>query len=259
MNKLTLIRLGSRGNEVLQWQLFLAGLQLYRGKLDGQFGPLTLDATKAFQTLQQVFPDGVVGMATYGKALLLGFNGVDDNRTSSVGANWPPKPIRLKALANEAQRQARFGKIEYQRLSPHTDAIKITNRWEQQHMEMVEIPQLKSLVKGGKVYFNKQAAPQLLSLFAAWEKAHLLSCIKTFDGAFNPRCIRGRQELSCHAFGIAFDLNARWNGLNRVPALVGTEGSVRELVPIANEHGFFWGGHFTNRLDGMHFEVAEIQ
>jgi hypothetical protein len=33
---------------------------------------------------------------------------------------------------------------------------------------------------------------------------------------------------------------------------------VRELVPIANRLGFFWGGHFQNRLDGNHFEVAHV-
>ena len=34
--------------------------------------------------------------------------------------------------------------------------------------------------------------------------------------------------------------------------------SVRELVPIAHDHGFYWGGHFS-RCDGMHFEVARVQ
>jgi hypothetical protein len=39
--------------------------------------------------------------------------------------------------------------------------------------------------------------------------------------------------------------------------LTGQKGSVRELVPIANECGFFWGGFFT-RQDGMHFEIGKI-
>ena len=259
MKKLLLIRLGSRGNEVLQWQLFLAGLQLYKGKLDGSFGQVTYESTRAFQQLQHLTADVVVGLKTYGAALLLGFDGVQDDRKTTVGTNWPPKPINLKALANEAQRQAKFGKIEYTKVSPAGDAVKITNAWERNNMELLVIPQLKPFNHTGKVYFHKKAAPQLIRLFEAWEKAGLLHCIKTFDGAFDPRCIRGRNELSCHAFGIAFDLNANWNGLNRVPALIGQEGSVRELVPIANEHGFFWGGHFANRLDGMHFEVAELK
>jgi len=28
-------------------------------------------------------------------------------------------------------------------------------------------------------------------------------------------------------------------------------------VPIAHDHGFYWGGHFS-RSDGMHFEVAKL-
>ena len=63
---------------------------------------------------------------------------------------------------------------------------------------------------------------------------------------------------NAYAFGSAFDINTKWNKLGRVPALAGEEGSVRELVSIANEHGFFWGGHFNGRPDGMHFEVATL-
>jgi hypothetical protein len=38
----------------------------------------------------------------------------------------------------------------------------------------------------------------------------------------------------------------------------GKKGSVRELVPIANKHGIYRGGHFKGRPDGMHFEVARV-
>jgi hypothetical protein len=74
------------------------------------------------------------------------------------------------------------------------------------------------------------------------------------------RFVRGRAAqgiLSNHAFGSAFDINYDWNKLGAVPALAGQKGSVRELVSIAQENGFYWGGHFE-RLDGMHFEVAKI-
>lgn len=62
-----------------------------------------------------------------------------------------------------------------------------------------------------------------------------------------------------NSFGSAFDINVPWNYLGSQPALVGKHGSVRELVPIANEHGLYWGGHFGgSRPDGMHFEVAKL-
>ena len=81
--------------------------------------------------------------------------------------------------------------------------------------------------------------------------------IKTFNGSYVPRLIRGsKTELSSHAFGIAFDINMQWNMLSTEPALLGHKGSVRELVAIAHDHGFYWGGHFS-RKDGMHFELAK--
>jgi hypothetical protein len=74
-----------------------------------------------------------------------------------------------------------------------------------------------------------------------------------------PRFIRGsRTTLSNHAFGTAFDINCDFNRLGHTPALMGERGCVREMVRIAHENGFYWGGHFT-RLDGMHFEVAKLQ
>ena len=66
-----------------------------------------------------------------------------------------------------------------------------------------------------------------------------------------------RTTLSNYAWGTAFDINVPWNARGTVPALCGEKGSVRELVAIANEHGFYWGGHFSRR-DGMHFEVARV-
>jgi len=73
-----------------------------------------------------------------------------------------------------------------------------------------------------------------------------------------PSFIRGwRTTLSNQSWGTAFDINAAWNGLGRRPPLVGEKGSVRELVQLANQHGFYWGGHFSKRPDGMHFEVGQ--
>ncbi len=66
------------------------------------------------------------------------------------------------------------------------------------------------------------------------------------------------RPLSNHAYGTAFDINAAQNGLGVEPAAIGKRGCVRELVPLANRHGFFWGGHFSKRKDGMHFEVGKL-
>jgi hypothetical protein len=107
--------------------------------------------------------------------------------------------------------------------------------------------------------FHGLAEAQLKGMWAAWKTENVLELVLTFEGSFVPRFIRGsRTKLSNHAFGSAFDINYKWNKLGHTPALVGEKGSVRKLVPIANDYGFYWGGHFNNRKDGMHFEVAKI-
>jgi hypothetical protein len=64
--------------------------------------------------------------------------------------------------------------------------------------------------------------------------------------------------LSNHAWGTAFDINVQWNGLGITPAFRNEAGSVRDLVEIAYQNGFYWGGWFKSRQDGMHFEVYKI-
>ena len=107
--------------------------------------------------------------------------------------------------------------------------------------------------------FHRRAAGQLEALWAAWGRAGLLGRVRTYEGSYAARFVRGRPgQLSSHAYGSAFDINQRWNRLGHLPAPAGAAGSVRELVDIANAHGFFWGGHFKGRPDGMHFEVAKL-
>lgn len=129
-------------------------------------------------------------------------------------------------------------------------------------MSSIIIPQLDGVPgapKEGKILFHKDAVPQLVAMFNAWEAAGLTHLILGYAGSWVPRFIRGsRSVLSNHAWATAFDINVPWNYLGSQPALKGTKGSVRELVTIANEHGFFWGGHYSGRPDGMHFEIARL-
>jgi hypothetical protein len=177
-------------------------------------------------------------------------------------ADFPPRPS-FGPVVNNKERAELFEKFEY-RAAPTADnpeAIQILGDWERKNIVSVELPQL-STVTGGKyrrMRFHRLASRQLVALWAAWEEAGLLDRVKTYEGSFVPRFVRGStQTLSNHAFGSAFDINYRWNKLKKIPAAVGEVGSVRELVPLANEHGFYWGGHYRNRPDGMHFEVAVL-
>jgi hypothetical protein len=164
-------------------------------------------------------------------------------------------------MTSTEERQRRFGPLPRAAPRPDNEAIRILNGWEGTNIVAVTILQLagvEGLHKEGRVRFHRKAAAQLLALWAAWEKRGLLARVRTYAGAYAPRFIRGsRTVLSNHAFGTAFDINAAWNALGAQPALEGMPGCLLDLVPVANELGFYWGGHFTRR-DGMHFEVAKL-
>ncbi|MEH6649523.1 MAG: M15 family metallopeptidase [Motiliproteus sp.] len=259
-----ILRRGSEGKNVERWQQFLVGERFLQGLVDGKFGPATELATKAFQRANKTSSDGIVGPKTFGNALNSGFDiGFTDPQVGD-SESLIPTNSSLKAI-NGATREKLFGTIEFKAMSG--GKIKILNGWEEDNIKMVTIPQLKGVPvfgpngrkSGGRLRFHKNAENQLKGLWAAWEEEGLLGRILSYEGSYNPRFIRGsRTTLSSHTYGTAFDINGPWNELGKIPAAFGERGSVRELIALANEHGFFWGGHFKTRPDGMHFEMAKL-
>jgi peptidoglycan hydrolase-like protein with peptidoglycan-binding domain len=252
------LRQGSSGPEVTSWQNFLIGQGYYWGKADGSFGPKTIDSTQKFQRTHRLTADGVVARLTWAKAIELGYGDLKDD--GDMGADWPPRPDLL--IPTQAVRERMFGKFKFEPapIPGNPEKIKILDNWFKDNMAEFEIPQLKG-VKGapadGKVWFHKKVGPKAQTLFAAWERSNLMHLVLTWDGSYASRFIRGsRTTLSAHSHGSAFDINAKWNALGVSPPLVGQEGSVRKLVPLANQQGWFFGGHMKSRPDGMHFEVA---
>lgn len=253
--KIKLLRRGSRGALVRTWQTFLGGQGIYRGSVDGDFGPLTDSATRVFQGTHELLVDGRVGNDTWGRAMLLGLQLVE-----------PAKPLPKPSLSPLGWwgRRRLFGAFAYEPAptTANPEGIRITDGWAHRNITTVLVPQLSRVQhapRGNFVQFNKSAQPQLRRLFEAWERAGLLDRVLTWGGSFNPRFIRGsRKTLSNHAWGTAFDINVQWNPYGARPASRGERGSVIDLVPLAEEHGFYWGGHFKTRPDGMHFEVAKI-
>jgi len=175
--------------------------------------------------------------------------------------NWPPRPDFDFLKDKGGARERALGHIDWVRTTG--DNIRITNDFAN-NIIVVNVPQLAKVAGGpkdGNVRFHRVAAEQLKRLWAAWEAAGLLPKVLGFAGTFVARTIRNNPKaLSNHAYGTAFDINVPWNGLMKVAALVGQQGCVRELVPLANAHGFYWGGHWNydgkGASDGMHFEWA---
>lgn len=258
------LRVGCKGEDVLGWQFFLRGQGIYLDKVDGDFGPKTEKATKAFQSEHGIADSGVVDDMTLAAAMLLGFKVVDDQRAERSGPNWPIAPVDLdmQPLTQEG-REIMFGKFSYtpKPMAGNPEAIAVSSAWVRENIVSVKIPlpDAAGKVVVRPVAFHKAGAEKLRALFEAWQADGLLSRVLTWDGSYAPRFIRGsRTTLSSHAWGSAFDINARWNALGVVPALLGKRGCVRELVERANELGFWWGGHFPGRKDGMHLELVRL-
>lgn len=259
------------GADVCLWQKFLItqGFPLPHSGADGQFGSETVQATRDFQTKQRIPSSGALDDRTEEIAVALGFVPQDHGARAFLAdpaARLPsfPRPPGDLESPSVAQQQLRFGPIEFRMADDpsNPERIIITNNFIEAKIVNARVPQLANMTGAPvslSVQWNRLAVPQLLGLWSAWDQAGLLSRVKTWEGSFAPRCVRGHiGDLSNHAFGAAFDINFQWNPLGSVPALMSARGCVRELVPIANRFGFFWGGHYTGRLDGNHFEVARI-
>lgn len=256
---------GARGAEVVAWQTFLVG-QGAAISTDGVFGPRTEAATKTFQSEVSLPATGRVDGETLAAARGRGFGepvGGPQHPVEEHGPEWPPRPS-FPPLISQIDRASLFGSFRYEPAPTpgNPEGIHIVDGWAGVNIVSVSIPQLRGVVGAPSncmVALHRLAAPKVQELFARWEQAGLLHLVKSWAGSWAPRFVRGsRSTLSNHAFGTAFDINASWNALGAVPALAGRTGSVRELVPLANELGFFWGGHYSTRPDGMHFELARL-
>lgn len=243
-----LLKKGSVSKEVIEWQRFLLSKGYKIGSLDGIFGEKVRLATIEFQKANNLIADGIVG----------------DNTFKAAGIKieseyYPPVPNDLK-LPTFSNSKKMFGIFKY-KLGKNNSVV-IIDDWVEKNIVDVKMPQLigvEAAPKDGVIQFHRLGVKSLLGAFDEIEQKGLKSRIISFAGSFYPRMIRGsKTTLSNHSFGTAFDLNAPENWLGQKPAKIGQKGCLLELVPIFNKWGFFWGGHYQNRLDGMHFELAKL-
>lgn len=138
--------------------------------------------------------------------------------------------------------------------------IHINGNWEGMNVSSVTVSQLP----GRHIALHNDLHGQFRALWAAWEAAGLLGRVLSFDGAFAPRYKRKRafggvENLSAHSWGAAFDINASLLPMGKPCPAVGVPGCTSELVPLAHQHGFAWGGDFhAPWQDPMHFQAFKI-
>lgn len=111
-----------------------------------------------------------------------------------------------------------------------------------------------------KLYCHKELVRPLQKVFYSLIESGLSKEIKTFDGCFNVRLIRGsKKNLSIHSWGLAIDLNAAHNPLGYMKS----DSQAGGLTPFSlsfdevfRSEGFTCGIDFV-RNDGMHFEYVK--
>lgn len=208
---------------------------------------------------------------------------IPDTLPSRDNANWPAKPTTIIQYTwAEICDSSNFGDFEFEANPTENSGrgIKILGSWVQDNIISVNIPQLVGVNRGNfsdriepfttkncTIQFHKNGKQQLIKLWEEWESAGVIDRVLTFSAGFVARYSSSNKTiLSRHSWGIAFDLNVEWNGQGVIPPLINEKGCVRELVEIANNNGFYWGGHFEGKskstgklfVDGMHFELGKI-
>ncbi|MEO0750575.1 MAG: M15 family metallopeptidase [Pseudomonadota bacterium] len=269
------------GTDVMRLQSFLIAQGItVTGGADGVFGPKTRAGVDAFHTRHDRPQSGTFRAEDAQFATALGYENTcfETPHPATIppaedDPTYPPIPSDLPRPTHITS-DALFGTFEFSFAPKHHDpqGIDILDTWVDDTIIRARIPQLVGMLNRqfanppimvtGEIVCHRLAAPRIQALFAAWDKAGLLDRVLYYTGCFYPRLKRGttdplRANLSNHAWGAAFDINSQENWLGQTPAPLGARGCVRELVHIANEEGFYWGGHFE-RKDGMHFEVAAL-
>ena len=119
-------------------------------------------------------------------------------------------------------------------------------------MTLWDVPEeLEIGVIPNRIYCNKDLVKPLKKAFKSLIDTGCVKELKTWDGCFNIRKIRGGKSMSLHSWGLAIDVNAFENGLYAEPKLT------EAFVKCFTDAGFDWGGKWT-RKDGMHFQLGKI-
>ncbi|MCP4381743.1 MAG: hypothetical protein GY798_10080 [Hyphomicrobiales bacterium] len=273
--------------EVQRWQYFLRTQGISQvGPVDSQFGGNTEVGTKIFQIQSGLNAHGRVDEATLDAASALEFRILNSNYYADRSSlSWPNESTNLRSPSN-AWRNRLFVCFEFLQKRrgqrPDEESIVIKGScddsvadWEDAFIVNLRDDRLQFAVGyPGYIRCHRKAAPKIQSLLDVWEQESLLHLAINYAGCFVPRYMRGKaphrlrghrrkkskdvSTLSNHSFGSAFDISTTWNWLGDTPAQCGQKGSVRELVESANAAGFYWGGHYSSRKDGMHFELTKL-
>jgi hypothetical protein len=144
-------------------------------------------------------------------------------------------------MKTQKQLIAKFG-------NPYEDRLAFERKW----MVLWEVP--KEITDAipvipRKIYVNYYLIVALEDTLKELIANNLHGEIRTFDGIFNIRPKRGSAGISTHAWGIAIDLNAKWNPFR------GKVTWSKAFLSIWRNNGWICGADWSPAsIDGMHFQ-----
>lgn len=155
----------------------------------------------------------------------------------------------------------------YERLfAKYGNPMENTKAFENKHMVLWAVPMwIDTHIPAlpNKMYVNKDVVGVLEDTLKRLISIGAYKEIKTYDGCFNPRYIRGEEKkknpkLSIHSWGLAIDFNAAHNPLG----LTKDQCKEKGLTPFSKLFDEVWSdagwtvGSTFKRSDGMHFEYT---
>jgi hypothetical protein len=173
-----------------------------------------------------------------------------DARAATGWGGLSPKepPLPPRSYITTAERDERFGPLEWfhSPSSTNPERVVITNEFPR---NMLVRETFHELPGSPTIDIHREAAFPLHAVLEELDRRDMLGLIRSFDGVYNPRLVRGSTtNLSSHAYGTSIDVNARENPMGGPPT-----DDQRRLASVFEEHGWYWGDRFSRR-DPMHFE-----
>jgi hypothetical protein len=238
------LKKGMQNENIRRLQSRLLELGYDVGAIDGVFGPRTERAVMAFQRQTRLSVDGIVGNETWGALF-------EESLPVAVETLDTPPP--------------------YNQCFEIFDDFRLAG-WQEQCLVRCDLsayePDLRHLYfswmnEEDKAFVHSNwfgfvchrlVAPRFQAAFGKLVERNLQASLKTFDGCFNPRFMRGSDTWSTHAWAIAIDLDAPWNRFGQT-----TFQMSEEVAQCFEEEGFIWGGRWQGRPDAMHFQYCTVR
>jgi hypothetical protein len=229
-----ILKKGSFGDEVKQWQLFLQSAGYKVPYVDGAFGPTTERETLKFQAKNGLKPDGVVGPKTRQFITTVSQN-------TPLSERWPKQ--NYTSMVNF------YGPIG-------------------ENQTKLEVPYKLKLAWDSsttltKITCHEKVAKSLYTIFENTLKTYgekEISRLKLdlFGGCLNVRKMRGGSAWSIHSWGTAVDLDPDRNQLKwSKPKAAFSKNEYEDFWKIVEVEGWTSLGRERN-YDWMHFQAAYL-